>query len=395
MWIACGLLLGQGSMAIAQDSLKELENDLDSAKQQHDDVTSQLMTNYFGQVDAGMGSADAAVRLYEQASLPPRDPSDPAPDLASESMTDLLSHVGIQPTPVIKLHDDETESEKEARLATDQANLTKLGVAVQLQCGLLHYGALFVTTPDQKGLKENFTSWLKTAAQIYPQLAMPPQSADQPDDSQPKKKHKRNGNDSQTPQPKPAPYNPADIKGTALHDSKISKFLGFKLWGDKEQGQWTVGDIPKLYRTNVLDPLRATPTAATLAAWDVYIAMANADEVDNDRWSQSVYPPLQFDRACDDYAVSPDTEKLENLVSIIKANPTYPKVDDWIAQARKLMADYRARHGGAPESAPTPATTTTPTSDPNVSVTTVQQGDAQVIITRTNAAPVTPAPPAR
>ena len=184
------------------------------------------------------------------------------------------------------------------------------------------------------------------------------------------------------------------MKTKALHDSIISKFLAFNLWADKEQGGWSVREIPKLYRANVLEPLRATPTADTLAAWDVFIAMANADEPDNDKWNQVVYPPLLFDRSCDDYAVTPSTDKLETLVNLIKANPTYPKVDDWITHVHQLMDDYRARHGGGAPVAQNPATPTASPTNPNVSVTTVQQGDETIITTHTNSAPGSPAPPA-
>jgi hypothetical protein len=178
----------------------------------------------------------------------------------------------------------------------------------------------------------------------------------------------------------------------SMRDSSISKYLAFKLWGDKEQGSWSVASIPKLYETNVLTPLRATPTAATLAAWDVYIAMMGGDTTDNDQWNQTVYPPLQFERACDDYAVTPSTEKLEDLVNLIKANPTYPKVDDWIGRVHKLMEDYRASHGGAAEV--TTAATNAAPPDPNVS--TVQQGDMTIITTHPHpsAPPATNAPSA-
>ena len=65
--------------------------------------------------------------------------------------------------------------------------------------------------------------------------------------------------------------------------------------------------------------------------------MANADEKDNDKWAHEVdFPPLQFDRACDDYAVTPSTEKLEGLVNLIKANPTNPHADDWFTRVGGL-----------------------------------------------------------
>ena len=93
---------------------------------------------------------------------------------------------------------------------------------------------------------------------------------------------------------------------------------------------------------------------------------------------------MQYGRACDDYAIQPGAEKLEGLVNIIKANPTFPGVDDWIANVHQLMSDYRASHGGTPVAMQTPAPTPAPSSDPNVSVTTQQQGDATIVITHTN-----------
>jgi len=39
------------------------------------------------------------------------------------------------PTPVVTEHTDETETEKEARLAVDQANLSRLGAVLQLHAG--------------------------------------------------------------------------------------------------------------------------------------------------------------------------------------------------------------------------------------------------------------------
>jgi hypothetical protein len=193
-----------------------------------------------------------------------------------------------------------------------------------------------------------------------------------------------------------------------MRDSLISKFLGFNAWPEKNStagntsgsssdgkapGDWSVQDLPSLFRANVLEPLRASPTAATLAAWDAYIAMMNADEQDNDKWNQVDYPPLQFDRACDDYTVAPSTEKLEGLVNLIKANPTYPQVDDWITRVHQLLDDYRTRQGGNAPVAQNPATAPTPSTPggtSNVIVTTQQQGDATIIITHTNAAPANP-----
>jgi hypothetical protein len=178
-----------------------------------------------------------------------------------------------------------------------------------------------------------------------------------------------------------------------MRESIIGKFLGFKAWGDKEQGGWSVADLPKLYRTNVLDPLRKAPTAATLTAWDAYIAMANADEKDNDKWNQVDFPPLQFDRACDDYTIEPSTEKLEGLINLAKANPTYPGVNDWYATIKKFLDDYTAKHGGNAAAAQSPATApAAPSGNSNVIVTTKQEGDMTIITTHTNAT-ATPTPP--
>jgi hypothetical protein len=361
-WIAWGAFLFQGGFAMAQNSLNALEQELNEAKQQHQEVTAQALANFFSQIDAAMGSPDAAVALYQQAGgiLP-------------------------DPTPVVTEHENETATEKQARLALDQANLSRLGAVLQLHCGLMHYAALFVVKPDQKGLQDEWVAWLKSAAQIYPQLGGPAGNSDQKPEPPKKKKDKGEG------APRPPSFNPADLKGKAMRDSIISKFLGFKGWADKEQGGWAVQNLPKLYRANVLEPLRASPTTATLAAWDAYIAMANADEKDNDKWNQVVYPPLQFDRACDDYSVAPVTEKLEGLVGLIKANPTYPQVDDWISRVRQLMDDYRARHGGNTTVAPNPAPApSSPPGNPNVIVTTTTQGDMTIITTRTNSAPTNP-----
>jgi hypothetical protein len=350
--------LWQGGCALAQrSSLDALEEDLKEAKQQHQEVTAEVLTNFFKQIDAAMTSPDKAISLYQKA-------GGSLPDHA----------------PVVKAHDSETVTERDIREALDQANVDKMAAVLQLQCGLMHFAALFVLKPDQKGLHDDWLAWQQNAAQVYPQLGAVPPGQDP---------HQNNGDGGGPPRPT---YNADDLKGKAMRDTIISKFLGFKGWGDKEQGGWSVRDLPGLYRANVLEPQRAAPTADTLAAWDTYIGMMNADEPDNNRWNDVVYPPLHFDRACDDYAVTPSTEKLEILVGLIKANPTYPQVDDWIARVHQLLADYRASHGGAGPVAPTPAPTPVPT-DPNVTVTTTKQGDMTIIVTHTNSAPVTNAPP--
>jgi hypothetical protein len=360
-WLITGLVFFQGNIVSAQSTLEALQQELNEAKQAHQDVTAQSLANFFAQIDPAMASPDAAVALYQQAGGALPDPS-----------------------PVITQNEDETATEKAARLAYDQANISRMGVVLQLECGLMHYAALFVVKPDQAGLQDQWVDWLKSAAQTYPQTAAP----QAPINPAPADLHKKKGRDSD---PKPQLYDPTDLKGKAMKDTLISKFLAFNAWADKEQGGWSVHDLPQLYRTNVLEPLRTTPTPATLSAWNAYIAMANADEKDNDQWNQVDFPPLQFDRACDDYLVSPNTEKLEGLVNLIKANPTNPHADDWIARVSQFMSDYRSRHGGAaPQS---PSTVVAPSAaNPNVVVTTQQQGDATIITTQhTNSAPVSPA----
>ena len=367
--LALGLaFLLPGHLLRAQSSLDALEEALKEAKQQRQDATTQVLTNFFTQVDAAMASPEAAIALYQQA-------GGTLPD----------------PTPVVTEHENETETEREARQALDQANLTRLGAVLQLHCGMMHYAALFVVRPDQKGLQDDWAAWLKTAAATYPQLNLPAPPPEEKPDPQKKKKNRDGGAKATT---RPPPFNPSDLKEKAMRDSIISKFLAFP-WADKEQGGWSVQGLPELYRTNVLTPLRTSPTPATLAAWDTYIALANSDEHDDLKWNQVDFPPLQFDRACDDYAVTPSTEKLEVLVDLIKANPTAPQADDWIARVRGLLDDYRAHHGGAPAIAQNPAPSSPPApTDPHVTVTTVQQGDATIITTHTNSAPVQNAPPA-
>ncbi len=367
-YIAGGAYLLQGGFAVAQSSLDALQQELNEAKQQHQDVSSQVLSNFFSQLDPAMASPDSATALYQQAGGAMPDPS-----------------------PIVTQNEDETPTEKQARLAFDQANLTRLGTVLQLQCGLMHYAALFVVKPNQPGLQNDWVTWLKSAAQLYPQIAVPAQP-----DAPPQEHHKKRREDGQgnaKAQTRPPPFDPSDVAGKAMKDTAISKFLAFNAWGDKEQGGWAVKDLPKLYRTNVLEPLRASPTADTLAAWDAFIAMANADEKDNDKWNQVVYPPLQFDRACDAYSIAPSTDKLEALVNLVKANPTYPKVDDWISRVSQLMGDYRSHHGGGPASAQNPAgPTPSNIAAGGTNVTVTKEGDMTIITTNTNSAPSPSAP---
>ena len=360
---------------------------MDDIKTQHQETTSQQLANFLSQLDAAARSPDAAIALYQQANGPGAMPA---------------------PAAVFKRNEVETPDEKAAREAQDAANLSGLSYVVQLHCGLMRYAALFIVKPDQKGLQQDWVGWLKSAAQMYPQIkdvedtrVDPAAQADANGNGNGNGKEGRGawprrgggggggggGNRRGTPV--------ADFKGSGgafLGHQQLSRL--FIAGGDKEQASWSVRDIPELYRTNVLEPLRTTPNAATLASWDVYIAMKNADQPSAETWNQVEYPSLEFDRGCDDYAITPDTEKLQALVEIIKTNPSHPKLDDMISRVHQLLEDYRTHHPG--QAAPTQTAAITPVApptDPNVTVTTTTQGDTTVITTHTNAPPVNPAPP--
>ena len=375
--LCASLSLLPGGWATAQSSVDALEAELKETQQQHDDATTQFMSGFFAQIDPAMASPDAALALFEQAGGLPPDPA-----------------------PVVTEHESETQTERETRQALDAANLARLEAVLQLQCGLLHFGALFVTRPDQAGLQDAFTAWLKSAAPLYAQTGVPitpGEDSDAPQSHPKKDRDHGDGDDSGRPQLKHAlPYDPADIKGKFLRDTMITKLLAFNGWGDKDQGLWSVRTIPQLYRQFVLEPLRASPSAATLAAWDDVIAMANADEKDTTRWNQIVYPPLQFGRACDDYTIAPSTEKIEGLIALIKVNQLHPQAGEWLQHVHDLLENYRSRHGG-PKGAgggatPDPGTSAAgaPTASPNV--TTTVDGDMTIITTHTNSAPTNAAP---
>lgn len=368
--VALGMWVGATGFALAQSTLDALDQELKEAQQQHDDATAASLSNFFGQVDQAMGSSDAAVTLWQNAGggMP-------------------------APTPVTTEYESESASERDTRLAKDKANADTLGAMLEIHCGLLHYGAIFISDPKRQGLQDQFNSWLEKAAQAYPQLAAAAAPPPADDDTKPTK-HKRHS----VPSPDAAtgtvtipPVNLGDVMSQSNSGSLITKFLSaVNLWKDKDQGGWSIKSIPGLFKSNILDPSRATPTQTTLANWDTYIAMQQANEPDPDKWTSSDYPPLQFDRACDDYAVSPGTDKLQILVQLIHTNPTDPNAPDWLTRTRALVDAYRAGHGGSPSTVAPNATPPPPSGNPNVTVT--QQGDAQIITTHnTNAAPQNPA----
>jgi hypothetical protein len=195
--IASGALLLQAGVVFAQSSLDALEEELKEVKQQRADATAQNLSNFFSQVDQAMASPDAAVALYQQAGgqMP-------------------------APTPVTTVHETESASEREARLAQDQANATALGSMLQVHCGLLHFAALFVTSPDQKGLPDDFNAWLQKAAQAYPQLgAIAKPGGDDANGAH----HRRRDDGAAPPAPPQPPFNLNDLKGRSMHDSIIAK----------------------------------------------------------------------------------------------------------------------------------------------------------------------------
>ncbi len=291
--LGCGVLLGMlflGNFGRAQSSLDMLEKDLNEVKQEHQEATSQNTDNFLKSLETASATADAALNLYQQA-------GGELPDA----------------TEVQTKYEHETPTEKAARLAKDQTNLSNFAGMVQLHCGLMRFAALQIVKPDLSTLHGDWLAWLKNAVLIYPQLTGA---------------HK--------------------IKEMTMKDSIISSYLAFQGWGDKDEGGWTVKDLPRFYRRDVLEPLRNPPTAAALPAWDIFIAMKNADEPDPDKWNQVTYPGLAFDRDADDFAIAPSTEKLETMVKFIKANSTHPKADEWIGRVHEMMQAYRAQKAGLP-----------------------------------------------
>ena len=341
-----------------ESTLDALNSALDDIKKQHQDVVAQNMANFLSQLDTAASSPDAALDLYQKAggTMP-------------------------SPTPITKLHENETPDEKAAREAQDQANAANLAYVAQLHCALMRYAALLVTSPDQKGLNEAWITWLKSAAPVYAQIKSSP----------PTPNAGAGGQRANWGQNK-SEMLVNDLKNKPVGSSNISDYLGFHGWSDGGQSGWSVKQLPELYRSMVLEPLRATPSADTLAAWDVFIGMKAADQPDSDQWNQVELPSLMFDKDCDDYAISHSMDKLQVLLEIIQANPDHPKLDDMIARAHQLVDDYRSRHSVSTPSpqVSTPSSTAGP---PPSNVTTVTQGDMTIITTQTNGPPVAPPAP--
>jgi hypothetical protein len=225
------------------------------------------------------------------------------------------------PTEVKTLYEHETPTEKAARLAQDQANLSTFGGVIQLQCGLMRIAVEEVTKPSPPGVQSEWVAWLKQAAAVYPQLT---------------------GNEA--------------VKSMQLHDSPIAAFFNFHGWAGKDQAHWSVRGIPQYFHDSVLEPMRHPPTPEVLPVWDAYIAMMSADEPDQDKWTNVELPDLQFQRAGDDFTSAPDSEKLEAMVGLIKAHPNHPKLEQWITQMRTMIESYRSTHHGEASTNAAPST---------------------------------------
>jgi len=287
----------------AQTSIDVLESDLKEAKEQHDTAASQTMTTFLSSLAGASQSAAMALDLYKKA-------GGSLPDAA----------------PVRNHYEYETPSEKAQREAIDSANFESVAIVIEVQCGLMRQAALLTVNPKSTTLQDAWIAWLKTTAEIYPQLA-----------------------------------GRRALKEVAMRDSAISNYLGFRGWDDSEQGRWTVGSLPQLYHDLVLAPLRHPPGPGTLDAWDTYIAMRQADETDKDKWTQQEGPDLDFDRGSDDFAISPSMDKLAALDSIIKANPTDDHLNEWIARMQKMIDIYR--RGGTTTGLLPGATPSSPSSE--------------------------------
>jgi hypothetical protein len=331
-------------------ALDEMEQDLDLLKQEHLEASSLLYAGLITQLDSAIHSPGAALDLYQKAGGP---------------MPDSM--------PIVTEHEHETPTEKDERQGEQNVVRAGLAYVAQAHCGLMRYGLAFILKPDQPGLHDEWLAWLKNTAQIYPQLG---QSTKQ---ELPESRMRVVGQGSRLM---------GDLARTSVRDSAIARYLSIYSFGDKEQGNWRVKDVPRLYHDQVLEPLRAAHDPGVLIAWDIFIAMRHADSGDDQKWPLELVS-LTFQRDTDDFKMAPDTDKLSTLVALVKAHPDHPQADDMITQVRQMLEDYRALKGGA-AAAPPPVPT-----GPTVTVTTTAAGQGQIITTTTNAAPVAPAAPVR
>ena len=303
IFVLAALALIFAGRLTAQTSLDVIIQDLRDAQQQHNSAASQAMTSFLAALDAASQSGSQALDLYKRA-------GGNLPDLA----------------PVRHHYEYETPTEKEAREAIDAQNYAAAAIVVQVHCGLMRYAALLALDPPPPGTKDQWLAWLKSIAQVYPQLA-----------------------------------GSRALKEVAMRDSVISSYLGFHGWGNSVQGGWTVRDLPGLYRQLVLEPLRHPPGPGTLDAWDTYTSMMQADESDHDKWTNSEEPQLDFDRGADDFAIEPSLDKLATLDAIVKANPTNDHLNDWITRMNAMIATYQ-QAGSTHSQMPGP-TASSPSSD--------------------------------
>jgi hypothetical protein len=287
----------------AQTSLQVIQDDLKTAKAQHDDANSQVVTTFLSSLAEASGNPSAALDLYQKAGgeLP-------------------------EATAVKSRYDYETPTERAKRQAADLRIYNNFAEMVEVHCGLMRNAALLTVQPNKPGVQADWLTWLKETAQLYPQLT-----------------------------------GDADPKAVAMKDSVINRYFDFHGWGKSDMGTWTVSAIPNLYRTQVLEPLRQRPSPATLEAWDTYIAMREADETDTEKWTHEIQPELAFDRGADDFAIRPTMEKLATLDAIIKDNPSSDHLDSWLSRMQGMIAIYQG-HGIS--SSPLPgATPSTPSSE--------------------------------
>jgi hypothetical protein len=303
LFMLAGLALLAATRATAQTSLDVIIQDLREIKQQHDQAASQAMTTFLTTLDAASQSGSQALDLYKRA---------------GGNLPDL--------TPVRHHYEYETPTEKEAREAIDAQNYAAAAIVVQVHCGLMRYAALLTLKPAPPGIQDQWLLWLKTISQVYPQLA-----------------------------------GSRALKDVPMRDSVISNYLGFRGWGNSDQGGWAVHDIPRLYRELVLEPLRHPPGPGTLDAWDTYTSMMQGDEPDHDKWTNAVEPAIDFDRGADDFAIEPTLDKLATLDAIIKANPTSDHLNDWITRLTAMIHTYQ--QGGTSHAQLPAATPGTPSSD--------------------------------